>query len=301
MVDNLRNEAGGAGALAFFPVWRRMTLQLVVLSVVCALIVATSEFLGLQVERRFARAAGVMLVLLPPLLWLALSVLPEYNYARPRRRLIGVAVVSGLAASAVGLPLAEDFFRVDQWLPLQSVAQRILGYSLTVGLVDTGLKFLVIRYLVYPQALRVRGDGVAYAFAAAIGYSFYLSLTLVWRLQPSVDFAALLVLGNIAVQLASALFIALGVIESYFSEAFPLVLPLNLLLATICSGLLIALPPGVTSGPLGIAGNSDRPVFGLSVLLAGIIAALSVVYFLYSNAERREREAYLGSEVRDGV
>lgn len=303
MTDFLGNElaAEGADAMAFFPVWRRISLQLFIVALISGAIVVAVAVFGLQPGREFERVGGLALVATPPLLWLALSVLPEYQYARPRRRLIGVAVVSALSASAIGLPVVEEFFRVDQWLPLQSAAQRMLGYGLTAGLVDTGIKFVVLRYLVYPQALRVRGDAIAYAFASAIGYSFFLSLAVVLRLEPTLGFAALYVLGNLVVQLASVLFVALGIIESYFSDAFPLILPANLLIAAFSSGIVTSLTAGVMSGPMSTAGSSARPLFALAILLVSMILALALVYFLYSNSERREREAYLGSEVSDGI
>ncbi len=278
-----------------------MSLQLALLTALGSLIVVAFTLFELPLDSRLERFAALGLTLVPLLLWAGISVYPEFQFYRPRRRLVGVAVVSALTASALGLPLIEDFFRVQEWLPLESVSQRILGYSLTVGVLDTGLKFLVLRYLIYPQALRVRSDAIAYAFAAALGYSFYLSLALVARQQPTLGFAALVVLGNLGVQLFSALFIALGIIESYFSDAFPLVLPLNLVAATAGSGLITALSPGLLSGPLSTAGSGDRPLFALGIVVATFAVTLGMVYFLYSNSERREREAYLGSGAADGI
>ena len=297
MQDDLNRPAAiDDDAYAFLPVWRRISFQLVVVSAILSAIVLASEFLPLRYSADAGTLLSLALALLPSLAWLLVSVLPEYRVLRPRRRLIGVAVLSGLTASAIGLPLTEEFFRLEQWLPLQSVFQRILGYTLTAGTVDVGLKFLVLRYLVYPQALRVRGDVVAYAIASAIGYSFYLNLTLIWRIQPAWDLAAIYVLSNITIQLASSLFIALGIIESYFSDAFVLVLPMNLLVAAATTGLIAPLVSGVMSGPLDVAGAADRPLFGLLLLIACLVLSLGTVYFLYSNSERREREAY-GSHV----
>ena len=232
------------------------------------------------------------LVPLPVILWLGVSVLPEYRVSRPRRRLIGVAVVSALTASAIGLPLVNDFFAVQQWLPLQSVFTRILGYTVTAGIVDAGLKFLVLRYLILPQGLRVRSDAVAYGLASSIGYSAFLNLALIWRLEPTWDIAAIYLLANLAVQLASGLFLALGIIESYFADAYPLVLPANFVVAAITTGIISAMVGGFLSGPLSTAGNTDRPLFAFAMLVGSLIAILGIVYFLYSNAERRERESF---------
>ena len=283
-----------AETYAFRPVWRRMTLQLAIVSSIAFAFVLIAEFFPLPFHDALSQVISVLVVFVPPLLWLSLSVLPEYRFSRPRRRLIGVAVVSGLTASAIGLPLVESFFAVERWLPLQSVFGRIIGYTLTTGFVDVGLKFVVLRYLIYPQGLRVRSDAVAYAFASAVGYSFYLNLAQVLRLEPTWDVAAIYVLANTTIQFSSSLFIALGIVESYFGDAFPLVLPSNLLVAAVVAGLITSLYPGLMSGPLSQAGNSDRPLFGLALLVASWALSLAIAAFLYSTSERREREAYGG-------
>lgn len=294
-------ETGAAESYGILPVWRRLSLLFIFLAAVCGSMIVAGEALPVALNSDFNRALSLMLAALPVILWLLFSVLPEYRVERPRRRLIGISVVSGLTASAIGLPLAEHFFVLDQWLPLQSVFQRIIGFTLTAGMIDVGLRFVVLRYLIYPQALRVRSDAVAYALASAVGYSFYLSLVLVWRLEPTWNNAAIYVLSSFTIQAVSSLFIALGIIESYFSDAFPLVLPVNLLAAAVVSGVMQALLPGLLSGPLSQAGSADRPLFGLMFLLAAALVSLAAAYFLYSNSERLEREAYVSHERTNGI
>ena len=274
---------------------------MVILTAALLLIVLLGEFLQPRFDTQIERILSLALVPLPVMLWLYVSVLPEFHVARPRRRLIGVALISALTASAIGWPLVQDFFRVQEWLPLQSVFARVLGYTLSAGIVDAGLKFIVLRYLIYPQGLRVRGDAVAYAFAGAVGYSGFLSFALIWQLEPTWDSAAIYLLSNFAIQLASSLFIALGIVESYFSDAHPLVLPVNVLLAALSTGLITAFVGGFLSGPLSTAGNTDRPLFAFFMLVASLVVALGFVYFLYSNSERREREAYMSQWDADGI
>jgi len=288
-------------AYSILPVWRRLSALLLIMTGALLAIVLLSELLQRRFDERIEHVLSLALAPLILLAWLIIAVLPEYRAARPRRRLIGVAILSALTASAIGLPLMEDFMRVDEWLPLQSVFQRIVGYSLSVGVVDTGLKFIVLRYLIYPQGLRVRSDGVAYALASAMGYGAFLSFALIWRLEPTLGIAAIYVLANFTIQLASAMFIALGIIESYFSDAYPLVLPSNVAVAALASGVITALLGGFLSGPLTTAGNTARPLFACAMLLASLIITFGTVYFLYSNSERREREAYMSQWNTDGI
>ena len=286
---------------AVLPVWRRISLQLALFSILASSVVLLSEFGLLAPPPAIERAFAIALVAAPLLIWLLLSAWPEYRYTRSRRRLIAVALLSGLCAAAIGLPLVEIFFAVERWLPLESVFTRIIGYTFSAGIVSVGIKFAVLRYTVYPQHLRARGDVIAYAFAAAVGYSFYASLAQIWTLQPSVDAAALLVLANLTIQTASSLFIALGFIAAVFDDAFPLALPANLFLAAIAAGTIRALYPGLLSGQLSQAGSGDRPLFGLGLLVAAWCLALGISRFVYATAERSEREAFGVVEGYDAV
>ena len=303
MLPEIRRQTdpGQADARSILPVWRRLSLQLALLTGICLVIVLIGELFQPRFDARVERVISLALAALPLSLWLLIAALPEYRADRPRRRLLGVAAVSALTASAIGLPLVQDFFRVSDWLPLQSVIARIIGYTLSAGIVDAGLKFVVLRYLIYPQGLRARADAIAYAFAGAVGYGSFMCLAQIWRLEPSWDIAAITLLSNLAIQFASSMFIGLGIVESYFSDAYPLVLPLNVLAAALSSGIITAMVGGFMSGPLSTAGNAVRPLFAFALLAAALAITLGIVYFLFSNAERREREAYRGSWGADGI
>lgn len=284
---------------ATVPVWRGVVIQLALTAALCLFFVVMSEALLLEPENEVNRILTTVLLFFVPGLWLAVAVAPESQSAEPRRRLIGVAALSALLAAAVGHPIMQEFFRVEEWLPLETVFRRILGFALTAGIVDSGLKLLALRFTIYPQDLRVRGDAVAYCMASAIGYSAYLNLAIVLQLQPSLAIAASYVLANLAIQFASSMFIALGLAESYFGNAFPLVLPANVLAAAATTGLITPVFTGIMSGPLGTAGNVDRPLFAVLFLIIAICLTGALTYFLYSASERREREAFVSSRDRD--
>ena len=283
------------------PVWRGIILQITLMMLVSLVIVVLSEVLDLPPESELSRLLTLALVFVPVFFWLLLAVLPEFRALRPRRRLISVAIVSGLLAAAIGLPVVRDFFRVEEWLPHETAVRRVIGFTLTAGIVDTGLKLLVLRFLIFPNELRNRSDTIAYGLASAIGYSLYLCLELIWRIQPSLGVAAIYVLSNLTIQIASGLFIAVGIAESYFSDALPPVLPINVLIAAIFAGLVTPLTSGLMSGPLGTTGNSDRPLFALVFLMVAMSVSIGLAYFFYRMSERREREAYLGSRDSDGI
>lgn len=285
---------------AVLPVWGRIGAQLLLFSLIALAIVAVDLLFAPQMGASLQRGISLLLAALPALLWLLFSALPESRVERPRR-LLGVAVVSGLCAATFGLPLAEDFFVLEQWLPLESVIQRIVGYSFTAGIVDVGIKFLVLRYMVLPQRLRARSDVIAYAMAGAVGYGFCVNLSVIWRLDPVWELAAILVLTTVVTQFASSMALALGLVASVFTDAFPAALPASLLVGAVAAGLIAPQAPGLISGPLGIAGSATRPHFAVGFLLAALLLAYAVAAFLYSNAERRQRETLGGRGASGGI
>ena len=282
-------------------VWPSLALQILLVTAVSAAAVMAGEALNLQFGDTINRILTVSLALLPLILWLAIAALPERRVRRPRENLMGLAILSALIAAAVGLPLAQDFFRVEQWLPLESSFQRIIGFTFTVGIVDTALKWFALRFAIYPKHLRIRSDAVAYGLASAVGYSLYLNLDSIWGLQPTFGIAAIYILSNYTIQFASSMFIALGVIESRFGNALPIALPLNLFAAAASIGIIRPLFSGVMNGPLRLAGSSDRPLSGLMFLVAALAGFGMISYFLYTVSERREREAYAGSGDADDL
>src|SRR5690606_31017121 len=98
--------------------------------------------------------------LLPVGLWLIFSWWRERSVPQPRQNLMAVAVISGLAANAISLPLIEQIFQPSRWLPLESALNRIIGYAFTVGLVQAVTLYLTMRFTIWPNQMRIRLDGV---------------------------------------------------------------------------------------------------------------------------------------------
>jgi len=289
------------GLAAAGHVWRGLLWWLVLLSGFTAVGIFLQQLFQPAVPAAVNRGLGMFFVLLPVLIWLGLSLYPDQRSKRPRVGLRGVAVFSGLATASVSLPLQEQLFVLEQWLPLQSVLQRILGYTVAAGMLDALLKMAVLHYVIYPRRLLARNDAIAYAYAGAIGSSFAVNFMAVGHMDPTWQYALLTVLLACVAQLVSSLFIALGLIESVFSKAMPLVLPANVLLGSAAAGTILALYPGFLSGELGTGGSGARPLFALGFLMLAWCLALALVAFFYRNSERRAREAYVSHSPTRGI
>ena len=128
-------------------------------------------FIGLAVPARLSQPVNLLLAILPAGIWMLFSVSLEQAYAQPRERLVAVAALCALLARAIGVPFVDEVLKIDQWLPVAPALDRIIGYAFSTGIVGCGLCYLAIRAAAWPDHIRDRYDVIAYAAAAAIGYT----------------------------------------------------------------------------------------------------------------------------------
>lgn len=246
--------------------------------------------LGLRLPDYLQTPANVALALTPLGLWIIFSWWQERFVPRPRQRLITVMIVSALAANAIGIPLVNDFLQVDRWLPLSSAIARIIGYTFTVGIVQEMLKYLVVRYTVWPEQFRIRLDGVAYGAAAATGYATVLNLNFVLTSTPPPDVAAIRIFSTIALHLVTSTIVGYGLAEVRFSQPSPFLLTITIALAAFITGVAIPIRAGLVNATLSLDVSATKPLQGLAFSLALLIAPSFALAFLFNSAERRERE-----------
>lgn len=280
----------------YHPVWRSISVQVIVVTILTVGVVFVGEILGIQFDGILNTIISTLLALIPVMLWFLFSVIPERFVIEPRTNLVIVFVISALAASAIGIPVVNEIFQINQWLPLETALQRILGFVFTVGIIDSAIKFVVLRYFIFPQHLRVRNDTIAYSTASAVGYSVVVSLFAVTQ-EPSIYSVSMIyIFANYVIQLTSSLFLAYGFSETYFNNALFIAMPINILLAAFVIGIISPFVTGLMNGPLATGGSADRPIFSMGFLIVMLFAFLSVIFFLYNVAEQREREAFSADE-----
>jgi len=241
---------------------------------------------------------SVGMVVLPLLLWLLLSVLAERRAIEPRQRLIVVFVITALAANAITLPFIEGVLQPGRWLPLEDAINRIIGYTFSIGIMQETTKYLVLRYTIWQDLLRIRTDAVAYSVASALGYAFALNIQfLIANPGASLDVVALRVVENVALNLVGALFISLGLAETRFSTPSPFFMTIMLALAAFVVGTTQPLQSGLVNAIFSVRGVFDRPLVGFGFTAALFFGVLAMVTFLYSAIERRERDL---AKTKDG-
>jgi len=287
-------------------VWRSLILETMFLFGAALLIFVASAILSVDPPPRFYPFINVGLAFLPVGFWLLFSWRGERFVPQPRQRLITVLIVSGLVANAIGVPLVDNFLQPDRWLSLASAIDRIVGYTFTVGIVQEVLKYVVVRYAVWPDGFRTRQDAVAYGVASAIGYATVLNLHLALS-GPSVPyFVALRVFETLAFNLAASIVVAYGLAEVTFSRPSPFLLMLSVGLAALVNGLAIPLRSGLVNASLFVplppktpdtsfpaAISAVKPLGGIGLAAAVLVVIGLSVAFLLAQAEQRDREAVL--------
>lgn len=277
-------------------VWPSIFIEVGALFGVVTVLYVALGALNIGMPDALRQPLNVAIALTPLALWLAFSRLPETRVPQPRLRLTAVLVITALTANAVSLPLL-GLIDPDAWLPLAGRFERILGYGMTVGVVQEMTKYLVVWLLVWPIALRMRLDALAYFAASAIGYVTVVNLSLVFANSPAPDVVALRVFSNTVMHLAASSIVAYGMAELRFRSPTFFVMPLSLLLACIVSGVAISFRATLVSGGFVLGIGGTRPLFGLIFSLVLIVGVLAVVLFLFNTTERREREAIASREV----
>jgi hypothetical protein len=278
-------------------VWRSIAIESGIVLAVAGLAFVVFSLLNVRLPRTFAQPANALLALLPFGLWLIVSLWREQFALQPRKRLLAVAVVSALVANGVSIPFIEGVFQPERWLPVGSAISRIVGYTFTVGIVQEVLKYLVVRYLVWPDHFRTRLDGVAYCAASAVGYATMLNVQFVLSGIALPEIVAIYVFGTLAVNLAGSIIVSYGMAEVRFDNPSPFLLTTSVALAALVNGIIIPVRAGLGNAAFSLRGGVSAPIFGLGLSAGVLLAASILVAFLYSSTERREREAAASREV----
>ncbi|MBZ0298730.1 MAG: PrsW family intramembrane metalloprotease, partial [Anaerolineae bacterium] len=254
--------------------------------------------LGLYLVTRFIsipeglyQPLNILIALLPVGIWLIFSWSREARVPRPRQRLVTIVVIAALVANALGLPIIQQVFQVERWLPLQSAINRIIGYTFSVGLIQAILMYLIMRYTIWPDHLRVRLDAVAYGTACAVGYATVVNLDFVLSNATSPDVTAMNVFNQLALLSCGGIIIGYGLAEITFNRyPFPLLLAATIALAAFATGVGIPLIAGFTNAGISPENpvSSVNPILGV-LFATGLLAGISIIFsFLFDVAERQE-------------
>lgn len=233
--------------------------------------------------------AGILMALIPALIWLVLFYQQDRLEPEPKHFVLGVFILGAILANAVALPIIRDLFQVQDWI-YTSTLSRILGSILVVGFVQEFLKYAAVRYTIYSSAeYDERVDGVIYATAAGLGFATMLNFVYVLDyggVNLTVGAIRMVVNALAHASFAGVMGYFLG--QAKFESKGPLWLPLGLCIAAILNGLFFYVEDVATApqATLGAQGFQFQPIYGLVVAALIAVVAFAAVFFLIQQANK---------------
>jgi RsiW-degrading membrane proteinase PrsW (M82 family) len=268
-------------------VWRSAVVTLVLLVLFAAFVALVAKWVDLDLQGTTLVLAGVILTVVPAIIWLVFFYLQDLLEPEPKRYVIGVFIIGALLASAVGIPLVRNVFHVQTWLG-RSLLVNILGSILVVGFVQEFLKYASVRYSVYlmPE-FDERMDGILYGTVAGLGYATMLNINYIVD-SGGVDLG-IGIIRIVVTALAQASFAGISgyfLARAKFEDEQVWWLPLGLTIAAVLNGLFHVVLGGVTRTRAVLVGDPSIP--WLSLVLAAIVAGLTlgVLMWLMRRATR---------------
>jgi len=230
---------------------------------------------------------GLVLALIPALLWLIFFYRQDRLEPEPKGYVLGVFILGALLAQAVGIPLLQDVFDVRGWLPINPWV-NLLGSILIIGFTQEFLKYATVRYSIYPSAeFDERADGVVYGTAAGLGYATMLNVNYVIasggvNLQAGVIRIVVTALAQASFAGLSGYFLG----RAKFEDEPVWWLPGGVALAAVLNGLFTYLRGELTTTNLSLTGGGFNPWPGL--VLAAVVAGATfgVLFYLIRRANR---------------
>lgn len=277
----------------YLPIWRSLIIETAVLAVLVVVLFLLVNVLRFSIPTRIQSYLAIGLSLAPMLAWSVFSWLAEQRTDQPRKRLMSIVILTMLVTNSIALPLISQFFQVDSWLPLAPAINRIVGYTLTTGIVQGIVKYLVIRYTIWPNHLRIRFDGVAYGIASGIGYATVQNIQFIMVNSPTpVDTLAFQIFANYALHVSTGIIIGYSLSETFFSNPTPIFLPSVVALGSVITGIAIPIHAGLVNSSLSISSvSAQKPLFGFGFSIALLLVVSIIIAGLIANADRLERES----------
>jgi RsiW-degrading membrane proteinase PrsW (M82 family) len=242
---------------------------------------AVDAFVQPRIVDEALTVIGLILAIIPALVWLAFFYRQDRLEPEPRTMVVGVFLLGILVATAIATPLIDRVFDVGSWL-FESPLVHLAGGILVVGVIQEGLKYLTLRLSVYDsREFDERTDGIIYGTAVGLGFATALNVAFVVE-SGGVDLGT----GAIRIALTSLAHASFGGVVGYFLgrqkfEPRPIWwMPAGVALAAALNGAFFYLRSTVARGTIEDPLGAISPWVGLAlaaILAAGITITLTTL------------------------
>lgn len=155
----------------------RATIALLVLLIAVGAVMTAFAGSFADVSETARLVIGLVLTIVPALLWLALFYAQDRLEPEPHHYVVGLLIVGALVGGAVEQPLIRGIYQVQRWGELGTFTQ-LLADILLYGLLTAALVYLVVRFTVLPTAeFDERVDGIIYGTSVSLGLGIAANLS----------------------------------------------------------------------------------------------------------------------------
>lgn len=259
----------------------RQSVWISVLTTVVALAIylVVAFFIPLPEQGLPLITLGVLLALIPAIIWLGFFYQRDHVEPEPKRLVARVFLFGALAAT-LAVPVTELFMQ-NSVVVLDSLVARFVVTTLSVSLIQEVLKVAMVRYVVLgTDEFDEQPDGIVYGLAAGLGFATVINIGFVLQSGGVLPLqAAIQATNNALVQGA------LGAFTGYFVGRVKLDgerlewLVTGLVIATLVNGLYHTVSDEVTS-----LGLSFQPGYALVVAVVLALGLGAVLFALFRRA-----------------
>lgn len=156
-------------------VWRAGLVQIAGMAVFSAIVAALASRLG-PLGHAAQIAFGIVLALVPSLLWIAFFSRQDRLEPEPKTRIAAVFLLAALLTEALGQRAIGDWFGTADWAA-GDARTALLAAILVDGFVVQATVYAAVRAIVYATPeFDERMDGIVYGTVAALGAAAVLNL-----------------------------------------------------------------------------------------------------------------------------
>lgn len=250
--------------------WRADLFMILGMGALAALVAFLTRDVAIE-DQGALLAAGLLLAVVPTLLWLFFFYRQDRLEPEPKTSVAGVLLLALVLTQAVGLPVIRDVFQVSQWASYDTVTS-LLASVLILGFTYQAIVYASVRALVYnTPEFDERMDGIVYGTVAGLGVATLLNLRFVLdnggvALAPGV----IRVVTNSLAQAVFGGLLGYFMAEAKFTHRPVWWVPLGLVIAAALNGLFSWLINEVAAA--GLTVDPWRSLMlGLIVALAGFM------------------------------
>lgn len=266
-------------------VWRPLLIEMGIYALITAMLLVLTTF-NILADTHDARVQ-VILGLLPALTFLWFSVRPEYRVFEPRPYLIPLFVLGVILANGFVVPIVEQVFTPDEWLPAQGFFNRILGYMLTTGVLTVFVHYAVVRYTVWPTFFRTRLDGIAYTMTIAVAFAVVLNIRFALIDEPTLSASAIRMLTNYYLNIMVAVIVGYFLGEMAIGTPAFYRFPASIVAASFVYGLYTAFRGIAVRSGLNVGATSNRAIGPYFLAIGFSLFIIWLISFLIESADER--------------